>query len=202
MLGDTAALDGHEPSAAIVQLAVGYEHVCALLEGGEITCWGNNDYGQTAVSGAGFVGLSAGCTNTCAWDGSGNVTCWGWEEWDNTVPPAVSIATVSTGFAYSCGLTTDTGVAVCWGQDLMDETEPPSSGPPYASIHSGVTTTCALSDVGILKCWGWDLHQPNYAGFTDVALGYEYGCAVNADQKVVCWGANEYGQADPPEGVR
>ena len=31
---------------AVVQLAAGANHACALRADGSIACWGNNDYGQ------------------------------------------------------------------------------------------------------------------------------------------------------------
>ncbi|MCY3846225.1 MAG: RCC1 domain-containing protein, partial [Acidobacteria bacterium] len=38
------------------------------------------------------------------------------------------------------------------------------------------------------------------AGFSAVAVGYRFGCAVRSGGSVVCWGDNEFGQTDAPRG--
>ena len=53
--------------AGAVALAAGYQHACALLDGGGISCWGYNDFGQLGTGDTirrytptGVVGLSSG----------------------------------------------------------------------------------------------------------------------------------------------
>lgn len=74
-------------------VVAGVSHACALLEGGDVVCWGANGFGQvgsgaasdapvtvpTKVSGvnADAVALAAGGQTTCALRQSGAVACWG-----------------------------------------------------------------------------------------------------------------------------
>ena len=44
----------------VVGLAVGTQHVCASVEGGNIYCWGENDNGQLGVTTSGDIGDEAG----------------------------------------------------------------------------------------------------------------------------------------------
>jgi len=76
--------------APVRQLAVGKDHLCALLKGGQVACWGDNAWGQlgrgTYRSGplpepvAGLsdaVEIGAGAHHTCARRRDGAVLCWG-----------------------------------------------------------------------------------------------------------------------------
>ena len=58
------------PAAALPPLAtavsVGFYHTCALLNNGNIQCWGDNDDGQAAsYSGGSAIAVSAGYAHTC-----------------------------------------------------------------------------------------------------------------------------------------
>jgi alpha-tubulin suppressor-like RCC1 family protein len=74
-------------------IAAGDEHTCAL-KGGQVYCWGYNDYGQLgdgtttdrttptlvadgAMGNSGVTAVAAGWYHTCALKG-GQVYCWGW----------------------------------------------------------------------------------------------------------------------------
>ena len=77
-------------------VSIGFQHVCALHESGEVSCWGADFLGQLGtteniqdghsatpvrvpgIDDASFV--SAGASHTCAVHTSGQVTCWGWDE--------------------------------------------------------------------------------------------------------------------------
>lgn len=80
----------------VLQLAVGSSHVCALLEGGKVRCWGSGSFGalgyasldnigdnETPASrgdvdvGGAAVQLSAGSASTCAILTGSRVRCWG-----------------------------------------------------------------------------------------------------------------------------
>jgi hypothetical protein len=73
-----------------VRLATGAVHTCALLEGGQAFCWGQNLHGQlgdgttqnqgtpTAVAGdLRFITLHAGGALTCGFSTDGSEYCWG-----------------------------------------------------------------------------------------------------------------------------
>jgi alpha-tubulin suppressor-like RCC1 family protein len=73
------------------QIESGYDHTCASVSGGTVSCWGLNDHGQlgngtttnssipVSVSGVtAAVQVSAGGSHTCALvTGGSGVKCWG-----------------------------------------------------------------------------------------------------------------------------
>jgi len=79
-------------------ISAGYESSCALLSGGTVECWGDNNVGQlgngtttttgcycsttpVAVSGlSGATTISAGYDAACALLSGGTVECWGYND--------------------------------------------------------------------------------------------------------------------------
>ncbi|MDG1538484.1 MAG: hypothetical protein P8Q40_00990, partial [Candidatus Poseidonia sp.] len=103
-LGDGSTADSNAPSTTVINLgtgrtavalAGGNEHTCAILDNGDLKCWGKDDYGQlgdggtntntnapssTAIdlgTGRTAVAVSAGQYHTCAILDNGDLKCWG-----------------------------------------------------------------------------------------------------------------------------
>jgi len=191
----------------------GEAHTCALVNSGQVKCWGQNTYGQ----------LGDGTTGT-----------------NRTTPVFVSdISTatiISAGYYHSCAVLSDGGVK-CWGQNNAGQlgngitgrttsTNPVSgtpvsvSGIPTAegatatSISTGYDHSCALLSDGQVKCWGDNQYGQLGNGIsygalrnaytpvfvsgistaTSISAGRSVSCAVLTDGEVKCWGYNYYGQ--------
>ena len=110
-------------------------HSCALHQTGAISCWGNNQLGQSTgkltndsadssvpvgVNGiADAAAITAGWDHSCALHQTGTVTCWGGWGASSFVPPleveGISDATaITAGLGHSCALH-ETGTVSCWG---------------------------------------------------------------------------------------
>ena len=94
-------------------------HSCALAGSGDVTCWGDNTFGQTNVpSGVSFSNISAGVSHTCGGTG-GELLCWGASSQGQMMYPTSGTFTkVSTFDDHSCALD-DAGAIHCWGRDLF-----------------------------------------------------------------------------------
>lgn len=68
-----AAQDDHGATA----ISVGTSHACALLDSGELECWGGNDHGEADVPAGRFVAVSAGEYHSCGLRPQGEIECWG-----------------------------------------------------------------------------------------------------------------------------
>ena len=262
------------PSAAIdlgtgrtaVAVTASFFHTCALLDNGDVKCWGYDANGQLGDGGAASgssnhartpsstpinfgtgrtaVAVSAGSYHTCAILDNGELKCWGRDNYgqlgdggtntDQSTPVSVNLGTGRTAVAVSAGnwhtcAVLDNGDLKCWGRDnrgqLGDggsntDTNAPSSTPinlgtgrTAVSVSGGEAHTCAILDNAVLKCWG----QANYGqlgtggGFdrlapsTEVNLGTGrtavavstatfHTCAILDNGDVKCWGNDQYGQ--------
>lgn len=197
----------HEPSVqaqdepdAIVDMDGGGSHTCALWEGGQLQCWGDNSLGQL---------------------GDGTVD-------DRAVPTDIDVGgtvlNVSAGSRHTCAVIAPSGVK-CWGSNASGQLGNGTAGegsfstsPTYVqglesgaiAVSAGVSHTCAVTSTGAV-CWGSNslgmlgdgtfedrLAPTDVVGLnesiTDVAAGWLHTCALTAPGAVKCWGANRYGQ--------
>ena len=196
--------------APATQLAAGYFHTCALLDTGNVRCWGRNDRGQL---------------------GYGNTDNIGDDETPDTVADVAlggrAIA-LTAGVSHTCALL-DTGAIRCWGDGMFgqlgygntdpigDDETPASAGDVpvgrlAVAIAAGEVQTCAVLDTGDVRCWGGELNgmlgtgspvsfalgddeaitsvpPVNVGGRVfDVTLGSGHTCALLDTGDVRCWG--------------
>jgi alpha-tubulin suppressor-like RCC1 family protein len=144
-------------------IAAGGDHSCAVLDGGQLRCWGLNTYGE----------LGIGSSSPVVGDGPGDL---------GNMLPVVNVGTGRTvrevvcGFQHMCALL-DTRQVKCWGSDSagqlgldstaghgasadgMGDNLPPvdlGTGRTVSSLASGDGYTCAVLDTHELKCWGYN----------------------------------------------
>jgi len=203
-LGTGSAEDQSKPARVnglqvpIKKVVAAQNHTCALTLDGKVKCWGRNDYGQLGtgnyyasllpadVQGLNqeIIDLALGSRHTCALTALGAVKCWGSniigqlgdgsayeKRW---VPSDVQglnlgVNKISAGNDVTCALTS--GRVLCWG-DINTISDGRCGG-----IKRAPTEMCDLDERA-----------------TDIAVGYDHGCAVLASQKVKCWGQNADGQ--------
>lgn len=258
-----------ELGEAATQLTAGYFHTCALLTSGNVSCWGDNRYGQlgyghtsrigdnetpasagTIELGGAAVQITGGLYHTCALLDDGDVRCWGYNSMgqlgyshrsrigDNEAPAAAgdidlggAAVQVVAGYYHSCALL-DTGAARCWGYggrgqlghgnttSIGDNEHPASAGDinigePAIQLTADYHNTCALTDGGGVRCWGANNYgQLGYghrsrvgdnespAAVGDVSLSGDavqigtgaHTCALLDTGDVQCWGRNFDGE--------
>ena len=266
-------------------ITAGNNHTCAILDNGEVSCWGNGGdgqlgYGNTDSIGddetpdsAGAVNLGAGRTatsitagqfHTCAILDNGEVSCWGGggdgqlgygntdSIGDDETPDSAgavnlgagrTATSITAGNNHTCAIL-DNGELICWGSgaygqlgygntDRIGVDETPDSagavnlgaGRTATSITAGQFHTCAILDNGQVSCWGsgafgklgygntdriGDDETPDSAGAvnlgagrtaTSITAGQYHTCAILDNGEVSCWGyggtgALGYGNSD------
>ncbi len=200
-------------------VSAGTDAACALLMGGAVQCWGNNEFGQI---------------------GNGTVS--------GPLPPSLvtglSATAISAGSGYACATLASTGGVVCWGENYSGQFADGTTNSadtfqvsqfgtdnlvPVTALSAGLDHTCAASPrPGAIYCAGdnlsGDLGVPGIdmeedslqqvqdlpAGATPVAVaagGNEATCALlvgsNNAPMVMCWGKNggQLGDATTADSV-
>jgi len=189
---------------ACAGLSAGGQHTCALLNNGNVACWGANSEGQSnPYNGGDAIGVSAGGWHTCALLNNGNITCWGWNSVGQSNPYNGGDAIeVFAGGWHTCALLRNGNVA-CWGRNDQGQSNPYNGGDAIG-VSAGFFHTCALLNNGNVTCWGYNYFgQSNpYNGGDAIGVSAKghHTCALLNNGNVTCWGYNDYGQSNPYNG--
>lgn len=203
-LPSSAALVPVSLPARTVRITSGLDHNCALLEDGDVWCWGANTHGEVGLATredafrparvpiTGVKDLSASAMATCALT-EGEAWCWG------KIP----------------------SFAIDYRGAVLDTAEPVrmlGANRPLTALFAASYSfgQCAIDDTRRLWCFGdngwgelgdrtwvsrnrWALvsgiERDRIADVaTPVSLGSTHACAIVGDGSLYCWGDNARGQ--------
>lgn len=186
-----------------IQLSSGGQFTCAILENGEVTCWGRGTSGQLGDGGlqdrstpdkTGSFGsnrkaiaISAGSHHVCVILDDGKVSCWGeggqgqlgnGESTSKYVPTLTSdlgdrAVAISGGSDHTCALL-ENGSVVCWGNG------------DYGQLGNG-GTNYRLNPT-LVDSFG------NGRTAISISSGENHNCVILDNNQVACWGSNDYWQ--------
>jgi hypothetical protein len=190
--------------ARAVQLSAEANTACAVLESGELYCWGRNWEGNIGLNDQ-HPGVDQPSPVR-----SGTASDW---------------LLTGTGDGHTCGIR-QPGLLFGWGRNsaanlglgqTVDEQRrvatPIGTEQDWRSVVSGQDASCGIRSLGLLFCWGGNsyatlglgdrvqrlsptqLAAPGGSGaWTEVSLDTFHACAVDADNELYCWGRNLEGQ--------
>jgi alpha-tubulin suppressor-like RCC1 family protein len=252
---NTVALAGQT-----TDIFAGPDSACALLNTGDLRCWGLNSNGQLGINNKTDTGLptlvqgllgpalkvAMGQNSTCALLNDGQIQCWGNNSSgqlgkgdiggiDLTIAgPVVSgiinaVDIVGSGTTY-CALLSDSTVK-CWGNNAnygLGDGTTTSSGTPItpsnlgnnvASISVGYNSNCVIHKTGEITCWGKNTKgQLGVGNTTDITIpsnapsgsailtggkklyssaNSELNCTTLQNGLFHCWGNNSYSLISP-----
>jgi alpha-tubulin suppressor-like RCC1 family protein len=188
-LGDPSVESSGLPVTALgvsepVEVDTGDRHSCARSSEGRVLCWGSNEFGQLGpgsgsvveVVAKGAVAVDLGANSGCAILEEGDVNCWGEDNFDQLgggVPQLSGRAlAIDIGLQHGCAIVEGAGIE-CWGSTI------------YAQLGRIETYPFFL---------GIPVPAPTEGPNLDVAAGDVFTCALAADRRVSCWGANQYAE--------
>ncbi len=172
-MGDRLPVVNLGTGRSAVQLAVGPDHNCALLDDASVKCWGENAFGQLGVRGTfaqgdetgemgdklfavnlgsnrGALGVAVGLQHSCAILDDGTVKCWG-----GNAAGQLGIGDIISRGSNSFEMGDNLAVAALGG------------GRRAAALVAGARFNCAYLDNGAVKCWG--LNDAGQLGLGDTA---------------------------------
>lgn len=189
---EVSGIGGAGPAA--IDISAFHQHACAVVEGGDVRCWGRNDQGQL-----GNVGLDKADSNipvavetfpiSCAYADNAQVTCV--VDFGAPPTPYTGARGVEAGVLRTCVI----------GSTVTDQLDP----------------SATLNDPNLVRCFGYALEYglgngdltprlaagmpvldlpggPAAAELVSVSLGSVSGCALSRGGEVRCWGRNTFGQ--------
>ena len=193
----------------VKKLSLGYWHACALLNDGNVKCWGNNSFGQLGLGHKNIIDsnkspssvslsqsaidISASYYHSCATLANKNIKCWG----DN------SQGELGLGHTRSIS-----------ESQLPSATEELDFSDNVKQVLAGESRTCALFENNSAKCWGdanyglLGYYFPHsyisniaYTRFINfgapihhMALGGSHTCVALSTGEMRCFGDNFRGQ--------
>ena len=140
MPGPTAVNLGVNKTA--VSISAGLDFTCALLNTGEVSCWGDNSYGIFADGtttdsntpvivnhsiGESVVSISTPGYSVCVISSSGSISCWGYSYTISSLGGQLTNGSISLSL---------------------------DSGRSAISIQGTNSHACAILDNGSINCWG------------------------------------------------
>ena len=140
-------------------------HTCAVSSNGALKCWGKNNEGQLGQDDTGHRG-----------DASGEM---GAELTAINLGTDVTVRQVSVGGRHSCALLSNDTVK-CWGKNSDAQLGQDSTD------HRGD----ASGEMAALAA----IHLGSGLSAKQISAGDGHSCALLSDDKIKCWGRNNYGQ--------
>lgn len=138
-----------------IAISAGSQHTCALIEGGDVRCWGFGDLGRLGIGNTDVIGDDEPPS-------------------DVTVELGAAAVAVAAGRAHSCALLVD-GTLRCWGDGArgklgqgddatIGDNEQVNEFDPVVvdedpevnviAVDVGGDHTCVVLDHGGVRCWG------------------------------------------------
>ena len=207
-LGDGGANHQYNPTSvnlptgrSATSVAAGNSLTCAILDSGQIYCWGLNSYGQ----------FGDGTTTSSSIPISTNL------------PSGRTAKTLQLGSSNTCAILDDDSL-YCWGSNthgqIGDGTQISRNTPTSVNLPNGRTAvsvslggghSCAILDDFSLYCWGRNnygqlgdgtqvsINTPSSVNIpvgrtaVDIALGTYHSCSLLDNESMYCWGNNVNG---------
>src|SRR5690554_4725375 len=189
----TTVKDSNGKMTGAIEISASENHTCALLEGGNIKCWGNNSKQQLGNTEPSTQSKSASSTAVEVTDIQGAIS-------------------ISASNNYNCALLEGNSIK-CWGtlpsKLFSDELLAINSKNP-AQLATASSHACATVENNQIQCWGDSSKLGHSESEATEVTGIDnalfvsskgsHSCALLNNGRVRCWGSNLRGQIGNGDG--
>ena len=218
--GDDDQRQTEAPAGRFIAVSAGGDQSCAVRASGTVVCWGDPGSLQSPRIHGRYNAVSSGTAHSCGLRTDDTIRCWsggllGDSREVVTDVPGGTFTAVSAHGNNACGLR-NTGNIACWGEQLEGEVQG-----PFTAVTVGLFHMCATRPNGSVECRGNNNYgqtdvpslsgepqpeatsntQPAATGFSAVSAGQFHSCALRTNGTIQCWGNNDDGQTDAPDGT-
>lgn len=187
------------PNERLDDISFSEEDTCIVTTEGAGSCFGRNANHNDEIPAGTWTMVSQGAGQTCGLHPDGSVECWGNGSEGAVVPPGPFIEVRSLD-AGACARDAQ-GTITCWGYDYQGNVKSPSGS--WAAFIFPNSYLCMLDTAGKITCTGLDVVAgasiPAGEGYHSLTGGGYFACALNADDRPMCWGDNSYGSLNAPD---
>lgn len=187
------------PNERLDGISFSEKDACVVTTDGAGSCFGRNFNHNDEIPDGTWTMVSQGGGQACGLHADGSVECWG-NGVSGAIPPTGPFVEVQSLDMGACARDAQ-GSITCWGYDYQGNVHAPTGS--WASFIFPSSYLCMLDTAGKITCSGFAIVAessiPSGDGYHSLTGGYEFACALNTDDRAVCWGGNTGGQLDAPD---
>ncbi len=187
------------PNERLAGISFGSDDVCTVNLEGDGVCTGGNVNHNDEIPPGPWTMVSQGEGQACGLHTDGSVECWG-NGVGGAIPPSGPFVEVRSIDQGACART-DAGAITCWGYNYQGNVASPAG--TWASFIFPNSYLCMLDGAGSITCTGLAVVSaaaiPSGGGYRSLTGGFGFACALNRDDRAMCWGDAAAGQLAAPD---
>ena len=169
-VGDSMAYVALPTGSSVTSMALGTAHTCVLFSDGNVTCWGDNAYGQLGIGSTDDIGDDSGEMG----DSLTNIT-W---------PTGRHAVDITAGDGFTCAHL-DNDDVICWGRNDVGQLGRGNNLNYGDSSGESISSLTAIDFGSSFTADGID-------------AGRDHICVFDSPSSVKCWGGGSEGQLGAP----
>lgn len=190
----------------VSKISGGQEYFCAIHHGGQVACWGNDNWGMaTPPDGiTDAIDISTSQWETCIAHATGSIECWGYQDFSATTADVTGAVRVFSNNWTTCVLLADNSIECLSPWSALARTAINGYTKALDMSFANDGSRCIVTMAGAVSCdgnneWGKVTPPPGLEKIKQVAIANNaLSCALSSAGDITCWGYNGDDRFYPP----